>query len=125
MSTNSDLTRFDADSSAVLRDLLFGDKLEKKAKWEKLIRENPIFVPKHVLGLDELRELAFQRIKAVADAKLFSIFDFENDPVNLFTAHEMLAQVCGSLSTKFTVQFNLFGGTLMALHTDRHLPFMR
>lgn len=77
------------------------------------------------MPLDEQRELAYQRLKAVADAKLFSIFDFENDPINLFTAHEMLAQVDGSLATKFTVQFNLFGGSLMALHTERHLPFMR
>ena len=45
--------------------------------------------------------------------------------MNLFTGHEMLAWVDGSLATKFTVQFNLFGGTLMALHTDRHLPFMK
>lgn len=30
-----------------------------------------------------------------------------------------------SLSTKFTVQFNLFGGTLNALSTERHLPFLR
>jgi acyl-CoA oxidase len=37
----------------------------------------------------------------------------------------MLAQIDGSVSTKFTVQFNLFGGTLMALHTERHLPFMK
>ena len=45
--------------------------------------------------------------------------------MNIFTAHEMLAQINGSLATKFTVQFNLFGGSLMALHTERHLPFMR
>ena len=56
---------------------------------------------------------------------MFSIFDFERDPINLFTAHEMLGQIEGSTSTKFTVQNNLFGGTLMALYTDRHLPFMR
>ena len=37
----------------------------------------------------------------------------------------MLAQIDGSLATKFTVQFNLFGGSLMALHTERHLPFMK
>jgi acyl-CoA oxidase len=37
----------------------------------------------------------------------------------------MLGLVDGSLATKFTVQFNLFGGTLMALHTDRHLEFMK
>ncbi len=47
-----------------------------------------------------------------------------NDPKNLLTAHEMLAFVDGSLVTKFTVQYNLFGGTLIALHTDRHLDFL-
>jgi len=55
------------------------------------------------LSLDEDRDLAYKRIKAVADSKLFSIFDFDNDPINLFTAHEMLGQVNGSLATKFTV----------------------
>lgn len=54
-----------------------------------------------------------------------SIFDFKNDPKNIFTAHEMLGAVNGSLATKFTVQFNLFGGTLMAMATERHLPFMK
>lgn len=37
----------------------------------------------------------------------------------------MLGWADASLATKFTVQYNLFGGTLMALHTDRHLPFMK
>jgi acyl-CoA oxidase len=37
----------------------------------------------------------------------------------------MIAMIDASLVTKFTVQFNLFGGTLMALHTQRHLSFMR
>lgn len=72
-----------------------------------------------------MRALAYKRLKKVSDAKLFSIFNFENDPKNLFTAHEMLGYVDGSLATKFTVQFNLFGGTLMSLKTDRHLPFVK
>ena len=37
----------------------------------------------------------------------------------------MLGYIEPSLATKFTVQFNLFGGTLTALHTERHLPFMK
>jgi acyl-CoA oxidase len=36
-----------------------------------------------------------------------------------------MGSIDGSLTTKFTVQFNLFGGTLMALHTPRHLPFLK
>jgi hypothetical protein len=43
------------------------------------------------MTLDEEREIAYKRIKTVSDAQLFSIFDFVNDPVNLFTAHEHLA----------------------------------
>lgn len=104
--------------------MLYGDNLDKRNKWFNLM-VNPIFKPKYLLTIDEQRELAYQRIKAVADSKLFSIFDFDNDPTNLFTAHEMLGQIDGSLVTKFTVQNNLFGGSLMALHTDRHLPFMK
>ena len=105
--------------------MLFGDDLRKRQKWVDLVKGNPVFVQRSNVSLDEHREMAYRKIKAVSDAKMFSIFDFENDPVNIFTAHEHLSQVDGSLATKFTVQFNLFGGTLMALHTDRHLPFMK
>ena len=107
-----------------LRDLLFGDKIEKRAKWEKLFND-PVFTKKYLVSLDQQREVAYARIKRVCDEGLVSIFDFQNDPMNIFTAHEMLGQVDGSLATKFTVQFNLFGGTLMGLHTERHLPLMR
>lgn len=76
------------------------------------------------MPLSGQRDLAYKRIKKVAEAGLFSIYDFKNDPKNLFTAHEMLSAIDGSLATKFTVQYNLFGGTLMALSTDRHKEFM-
>ena len=55
------------------------------------------------MSLDEKRQLAFRRLQKVADAKLFSIYDFINNPKNLFTAHEMLGFVDGALATKFTV----------------------
>jgi acyl-CoA oxidase len=43
-----------------------------------------------------------------------------DDPTNIFTAHEMIGTVSGSTTTKFTVHYNLFGGSIVALHTDRH-----
>ena len=46
--------------------------------------------------------------------------DFADNPRNIFTSHEMLGYVDGSLATKFTVQFNLYGGTLFQLGTERH-----
>ena len=118
------LRRSDKAASQELADMLFGDKLEKRDKWHELLKD-PVFLPSNHMPLDALREQAFARIKKVADAKLFSIFDFQNDPTNLFTCHEQIAQIDGSVATKFTVQFNLFGGSLMALATERHLPFMK
>ena len=84
------LRQYNPEASEYLRDMLFGDKLEKRQKWFDLMGNHPAFKPKYLMSLDEQRDLAYARIKAVADAKLFSIFDFDNDPINLFTAHEML-----------------------------------
>ena len=107
-----------------MKKTLFNDNWEKWEKWNKLAAD-PIFEHKFDMPLSSMRDMAYAQIKRVTEEKLFSVFDFDNDKKNIFTAHEMLGNINGSLATKFTVQFNLFGGTLMALHTDRHLPFMR
>ena len=107
-----------------MKKALFNDNWEKWEKWNKLAAD-PIFEHKFDMPLASMRDMAYAQIKRVTEEKLFSVFDFDNDKKNIFTAHEMLGNINGSLATKFTVQFNLFGGTLMALHTDRHLPFMR
>jgi acyl-CoA oxidase len=118
------LRAHDAAAGQALKMLLFNDKPEKYEKWVALLRD-PVFEKKYNLPLDAQREQAYARIKRVCDEKLVSIFDFINDPKNIFTAHEMLGSIDGSLATKFTVQFNLFGGTLSALYTDRHLPILK
>lgn len=66
---------------------LFGDKVDKIPKWEQIMRD-PIFKPKYIMPLDSMRDVAYDRIKRVCDENLVSIFDFENDPKNIFTAHE-------------------------------------
>ena len=65
--------------------------------------DDPVFTHKFDIPLSEMRDRAYAQIKRVADEGLFSIFDFENDKKNLFTAHEMLGMMNGSLATKFTV----------------------
>jgi acyl-CoA oxidase len=57
----------------------------------------------------------------VAENKLFSVFDFLKNPLNVFANHEMAGYIDGSMATKMTVQLNLFGGTLVTLGTQRHL----
>lgn len=106
--------------------MLFGDDLKKRDKWFEFYRTNPLFwEQRQFQPLDEMREIAYKRIKAISDAKFFSIYDFISDPVNLFTCHEMLAMSDGSLATKFTVQNNLFGGTLIAFSTEQHAEFLK
>ncbi|CDW91262.1 acyl-oxidase [Stylonychia lemnae] len=100
-------------------DIIFGDKPEKRAKWFELFKD-PVFVPKWNVTLEQTREDAYQMLKKVTDAKIVSVTDFLHDPTNIFTAHEFLGQVNPSTGTKFTVQFNLFGGTVVGLHTERH-----
>ena len=55
------------------------------------------------MPLDEMRVRAYAQIKKVTDSGLVSIFDFQDDPKNIFTAHEFLGTVNGNLATKFTV----------------------
>ena len=71
------------------------------------------------LTLDEERDLALKRLKAVCDAGYISVLDFHRNPLKVFAAHE-LAVIDPAMGTKMTVQFNLFGGTVLKLGTDRH-----
>ena len=86
---------------------------------------DPIFIPRYSIPLARERELALLRLQAVSSLGVFSIADFQTNPSNIFTAQETLGCLDGSLATKFTVQFNLFGGTLVALGTARHLAMVK
>lgn len=49
--------------------------------------------------------------------------DFHKNPLRIFAAHE-LAVIDPAMGTKMTVQFNLFGGTVLKLGTERHHHFL-
>jgi acyl-CoA oxidase len=72
------------------------------------------------MSLDEERQLAYDRLKKICDSNLFSVKDFWHNPRNIFAAHEITGMVDPSTTTKLTVQFNLFGGTLLKLGTEYH-----
>jgi len=46
--------------------------------------------------------------------------DFKNNPLKIFAAHELSSIIDPAMATKMTVQFNLFGGTVLKLGTERH-----
>lgn len=74
---------------------------------------DPLFTPCYHLTLEQERELAYQRLKKILNAGHVSVYDFDEDPRRIFVAHEILGLCDGSMTTKFTVQMNLFGGTLL------------
>ena len=96
------------------------DHLEMKREMISYLSQNELFTPKYNIPLSEERELALQRLKAICDNKFISVFNFNNDPLKIFAAHEIAAIVDSSMTTKMTVQFNLFGGTVLKIGTNRH-----
>jgi len=101
-----------------MRKLVDHDNHQMRENFTKLLMD-PIFQPRYDLTLDEERDLALKRLKAVCDAGYISVLDFHRNPLKVFAAHE-LAVIDPAMGTKMTVQFNLFGGTVLKLGTDRH-----
>ena len=101
-----------------LKDLLDHDNIEMRDKFRAFLAQD-LFKPRYNLTLDEERDLALKRLKAICDAGFISVLDFVNNPLKIFAAHE-LAVIDPAMGTKMTVQFNLFGGTVLKLGTDRH-----
>jgi len=102
-----------------LTALLDHDNLQMRADFRKFISE-PVMVPRYNISLEEERELALRRLQRICDNKFISVKDFWNNPLRVFAAHELAAIIDPAMTTKMTVQFNLFGGTVLKLGTDRH-----
>lgn len=107
-----------------LQHLLDHDNHEMRAKLREFLKDK-LFQPRYSVPLAEERELALARLRAVCPrdvpgGKFLSVKDFLRDPRRIFAAHEIIGLADGSLATKMTVQFNLAGGTILKLGTERH-----
>lgn len=87
--------------------------------------KDPIFVPRYDVSLEFERQIALDRLKRIASNGFISVLDFEKNPLNIFAAHEAAGMVDGSMATKMTVQWNLFGGTVIKLGTERHRKLLK
>jgi len=104
---------------AKMTDLLDHDNHQMRADFRKFISE-PVMVPRYNISLEEERDLALRRLQRICDHKFISVLDFWNNPLRVFAAHELAAVIDPAMTTKMTVQFNLFGGTVLKLGTERH-----
>ena len=102
-----------------MTNLIDHDNHDQRQQMRKLLSE-PLFTPRYNMALDAERELALTRLKEICDKKHISVLDFRGDPRRIFTAHELTAVVDASTATKMTVQFNLFGGTILRLGSETH-----
>lgn len=102
-----------------LTQILDHDNHEMRAKFRQFISD-PVMTPKYNISLEEERELALQRLQRICDNDFISVLDFWHNPLRVFAAHELAAVIDPAMTTKMTVQFNLFGGTVLKLGTKRH-----
>eukprot|EP00735_Rhodelphis_limneticus_P014007 TRINITY_DN7982_c0_g1::TRINITY_DN7982_c0_g1_i1::g.15532::m.15532 TRINITY_DN7982_c0_g1::TRINITY_DN7982_c0_g1_i1::g.15532 ORF type:complete len:699 (+),score=253.45,sp/O64894/ACOX2_CUCMA/35.81/2e-110,ACOX/PF01756.14/6.6e-15,Acyl-CoA_dh_M/PF02770.14/3.5e-11,Acyl-CoA_dh_1/PF00441.19/5.7e-06,Acyl-CoA_dh_1/PF00441.19/3.7e+03,DUF4412/PF14371.1/0.44 TRINITY_DN7982_c0_g1_i1:51-2099(+) len=102
-----------------ISEILDPDNRELRTKMWTVFNDE-LYYPRYDILLKDDRELAYKRLKKFCDARLVSVTDFKKDPRRIFAAHEIAGFVDGSMATKMTVQFNLFGGTVFKLGTDFH-----
>nr|CAB3219772.1 acyl-coenzyme A oxidase 3, peroxisomal [Phallusia mammillata] len=113
--TSSKLS-FDSDAMCKLLD---HDNHDMRIKFREFVSD-PVMTPKYNIPLHEERDVALKRLKRICDGGFISVLDFRNNPLRIFAAHELAAIIDPAMATKMTVQFNLFGGTVLKLGTERH-----
>jgi len=114
--TAASSTSFDASAMSRLLD---HDNIDTRDGLKELFN-GELYTPRYNVTLAEERELALQRLQAICDKRLISVLDFKDNPRRIFSAHETVGMMDGSTATKMTVQFNLFGGTILKLGTKKH-----
>eukprot|EP00210_Caulerpa_lentillifera_P008719 g8317.t1 len=100
-----------------LQSLLDHDNFDMRQKLKNFTKK-PLFTPRYNLSLTEERDLALIRLQAVCQGGFISVLDFLHNPGRIFAAHEIVNWFDPATATKLTVQFNLFGGSILRLGSD-------
>ena len=107
---------FDTEKMA---EVLDHDNHDMRSQFRKFMSE-PSMKPKYNIPLHEERDLALLRLQKICDNGFISVLNFRDNPLKIFAAHELASIIDPAMTTKMTVQFNLFGGTVLKLGTKRH-----
>ena len=102
-----------------LRFILEHDNHDTRAALKELFKDE-LYTPRYAIPLAEERRLAYERLKKICEGGHISVTDFHSNPHRIFSVHEAVGMLDGATATKMTVQFNLFGGTLLKLGTQKH-----
>lgn len=63
--------------------ILENDNQEKRARFKDFLKD-PLYIPRFDISLRFERELALERLKRLSEAGFISVFDFEQNPLNIF-----------------------------------------
>jgi acyl-CoA oxidase len=119
MSTTNRSSHSSSFDQSAMAELLAHDNHKTRAALKELFRD-PLFTPRYAITLADERELALKRLQKICEHNMISVRDFIDNPKRIFSVHEAVGMMDGSTATKMTVQFNLFGGTVLKLGTEKH-----
>jgi len=102
-----------------MSEFICPDNIQKRKNLKDALNTS-MFTPEFNIPISRERELAYERLVHICENGHISVHDFDNNPLWVFACHELLAGVDPSAATKLTVQFNLFGGTLLSIGTKKH-----
>ena len=70
---------------------------------------------------DATPQQSAERLRQLIRSKMLLLTDMADNPERFFLAHRLLSRMLvDGFGIRFTVQFNLFGGTVLKLGTERH-----
>jgi acyl-CoA oxidase len=86
----------------------------------KELHSDPIYKRNYYLSIEQYRRTVVEILKKLVALKLFSIYDYQNDPLKFLTFLRTIGHVDYSTSIKAGVHFTLCGGSILALGTKKH-----
>eukprot|EP00696_Hemimastix_kukwesjijk_P004521 gnl/Hemi2/1560_TR559_c0_g1_i1.p1 gnl/Hemi2/1560_TR559_c0_g1~~gnl/Hemi2/1560_TR559_c0_g1_i1.p1 ORF type:complete len:684 (-),score=277.56 gnl/Hemi2/1560_TR559_c0_g1_i1:126-2177(-) len=110
--------------SRSIKHVLDGDNHEFRQAAKDILKNDPVFhfqPTEYNLPFAAQRELSIKRLEAFVKHRLISVNDILNNPLKFFACHEILSLIDPATMNLFTVQFNLFGGTVLKMGTERHI----
>ncbi|KAK5581553.1 hypothetical protein RB653_001589 [Dictyostelium firmibasis] len=107
----------------LLRSMLDGefhfdrDRLRELFQSSNTFNENFLMKP---ITTDEHREQTLQAVSEIIQLQLVQLSDMEKNPKKFLSWFESISMCDPSISLKFAVQYNLWGGTILFLGTKKH-----
>jgi acyl-CoA oxidase len=114
MSAPSELLELFNSWDPVLRDTII-----------KEIESDPIYQRNYYWSIQQYRRIVVERLKKLVGMKLFSIYDYQNNPLKFLTFLRVIGFVDYSTSIKAGVHFTLCGGSIIALGTKKQHKYVK